>query len=109
MQRENDTWIDVPITSDDPVRVALFRHFLTDRSFPLRESDKCISIRTEDADKIHTAIKPWAFEHDMPEDPRQHDSLANTMQAIGTVVTDAIESHRAPAAPVAGIKKIDLR
>ncbi len=88
------TWIDVPLSADEPARVALFRHFLHERDFPFEESRRFISIRIEDADAIARAIRPWGFEHDMPEDPRVLDSLAHTMQGVSATVLETIEAQR---------------
>jgi len=101
------TWIDVPLSADEPVRVALFRHFLNERSFDFEESRRFISIRVDEADAIATAVRPWAFDHDMPDDPRVHDSLAYTLSGVGTVVLAAIEEHRTGV--TANVKPPDQR
>ena len=90
-------WIDIPISADEPVRVALFCHFLNERGFPYEESRRFVSIPVERAEEIGEAIAPWAFDHDMPDDPRVHDSLADTLRSIGEVALTAIDRHRVSA------------
>lgn len=106
------SWIDIPIAADEPVLVALFRHFLIERGLQFEESRRFVSVLVADAEQIETAITPWAFQHDMPEDPRVHDSLAHTLRRIGTHVVDAIEAHRSTAGatrPTGDGSGIDLR
>ena len=107
-----EQWIDLPISAEEPVRVALFVHFLNERSMDFSESRRFVSVRTEDAPRLLRDVVPWAFHHDLPPDPRLHDSLALTMRSIGIAVLEGIE--RSTSLPIAwpeGVVRegVDLR
>lgn len=113
------SWIDVPVSVDEPVKVALFTNFLTERGISFEESRRFVSIRTSDADELLGSIDAWAFVHDLPEDDRHHDSLASTLREIGNTVIAAVHgstigaghSTNSASADTTGAKKspIDLR
>ena len=90
LEAPESSWIDVPISADEPVKVALFTNFLTERGIDYEESRRFVSIPSADVDQLLGSIDAWAFVHDLPEDDRHHDSLASTLREIGNTVIAAV-------------------
>ncbi len=118
LDTSESSWIDIPVSADEPVKVALFTNFLTERDITYEESRRFVSIPSSHADDLAQAIDAWAFVHDLPDDDRHHDSLASTLREIGNTVVAAIHGSSVIAghpelatADGAGVKKspIDLR
>ncbi len=86
------TWIDIAVSCDEPAKVALLRHFLTEHGFQHEESKRFVSVRGADAERLLLAIDIWAFDQDLPDDERHLDSLAATLREIGHAVLNAVQS-----------------
>ncbi len=93
------SWLDIPVSSDEPVKVALLTHFLNEREIPFESSRRFMSVRSEYAEQLEQAVEAWAFTHDLPEDDRQLDSLAGTLRDIGHAVLGAIHGSMSSALP----------
>lgn len=108
------SWLDIAVSSDEPVKVALLTHFLNEREIPFESSRRFVSVRAEHANKLERAVEAWAFTQDLPEDDRQYDSLAATLRDIGHAVLGAIHGSLSSALPRtletshAGAEAIDL-
>jgi hypothetical protein len=103
-------WIDIALSSDEPVKVALLRHFLTERQFAFEESRRFVSIRAEDAARLASAIELWAFHHDLPDDDRHLDTLQSTLREIGDAVLTALHvAHHSALPRVVAPPAFDLR
>lgn len=108
-------WVDIPVSADQPVEVALLCYFLSFHGVTYEASRRFVSVPADDAVALVPEIEIWAFDHDLPDDDRHSDSLAATQRRLGGVVLDAIEAttgHRSDAdreraavasAPVTGI------
>jgi hypothetical protein len=84
------SWIDVALSSEEPVKVALLRHFLTEHGFEFEESHRFVSVRGEHAERLAQEIDLWAFHHDLPNDDRHLDTLQSTLREIGDAVMSAV-------------------
>ncbi len=84
------SWVDIAVSCDEPVKVALLTQLLNEQEIPYEASRRFISIEKHNAPKLERIIDVWAFTHDMPEDPRNTDSLASTMAEIGYAVYEAL-------------------
>ena len=111
---EREQWIDIPVGSDEPVKAALLRSFLTERHFTFEESRRFISVPASSATAIAQAISIWAFHQELPDDDRHLDTLSSTLRDIGTATLDAL--HRGAGTPYprtipprAGSNDLDLR
>ena len=102
------SWIDIAVSVDEPVKVALLCHFLTEREIPHEESRRFVSVPTSHADELARAIEGWAFVHELPEDDRHHDSLAATLRDIGNTVLNALHGTRGLAARLPSLEPTEL-
>ncbi len=103
-----DTWLDIQVSSDEPVQVALLKHFLTENQFGFEESRRFISVPASEAERLAKAIEIWAFHQDLPDDDRHVDTLGRTLRDLGHRVMGAIYS-RTSMAHSARTDLLDLR
>ncbi len=85
-----EEWIDIAISSSEPVKAALLRHFLLDNDFEFEESRRFFSLPQRQAARLEQAMLVWAFRQDLPEDERHLDTLPSTLRAIGQATLDGI-------------------
>jgi hypothetical protein len=85
-----EEWIDIGVSSSEPVKAALLRHFLFDNGFEFEESRRFFSVPQRHAGRLEQAIRVWAFRQDLPDDERHLDTLPSTLREIGQVTLDAI-------------------
>lgn len=90
-----ETWVDIPVSSDEPVQVALLKHFLTEHGFGFEESRRFISVPAAESARLAHAIDVWAFHQDLPDDDRHIDTLSATLRDLGHRVMGAIYSRTA--------------
>lgn len=96
---ESTAWIDIAVSSDEPVKVALLAHFLAENDFEYEESRRFVSLRSDELERLEQSITVWAFTQEMPDDDRHHDSLATTLREIGHAVLNAIHGSANSALP----------
>ena len=84
------SWLDIAVSSDEPVKVALLTQLLNEREIPFESSRRFISVESHHADTLEAAIQVWAFTQDLPDDDRELDSLAATLREIGYAVYASI-------------------
>lgn len=105
--RASQTWLDIPITSDEPVKVALFSQYLTEQGIPFEHSRRFVSIPASEIDRMVQNIGVWAFKPESDDDHRSVDSLGKTLREIGnTVLASVYEPATSAAIHSSGI---DLR
>ena len=81
-------WIDIPISNDEPAKLALLSRFLLLHEFAFHESPRLLSVPADEAKRLADTIAPWAYEQDLPDDDRHVETLASTQREIGdTVIT----------------------
>ena len=103
-----ETWLDIPVSADEPVQVALLKHFLTENKFGFEESRRFISVPANEAERLGKAIEIWAFHQDLPDDVRHVDTLGATLRDLGHRVMSALYS-RTSMAHSAASGLVDLR
>jgi hypothetical protein len=103
-----DRWIDIPVSADEPVQVALLKHFLGENDFAFEESRRFISVFAEDAPRLSSCIEIWAFHPEPLNDDRHLDSLAGTLRELGHRVLNSVHSC-APAGRSLPAVLLDLR
>lgn len=96
------TWIDIPVGADEPVAVALLKHFLTQNRFEVTETRSHLSVRLSDIDRLVDCVRIWAFDPEHIPDPRNLDSLDSTLRSLGYRVLQAAEKHRARRLALSG-------
>lgn len=116
MMQTSSSWLDIAVSSDEPVKVALLCHFLTEKEVDFEQSRRFVSVRAEHASQLETAVEAWAFSQDLPDDDRHTDSLASTLREIGHAVLSAIHGSQDSALPrsretvdAVSSSRIDLR
>lgn len=106
------TWIDIPISCDEPVKVALFSQFLAGQDIPFEQSRRFISVPTDELKLLIDALTTWAFPPISDDDHRHVDSLNTTLREIGATVMGCIFSdagEKMYGDQPAAIAGIDLR
>lgn len=107
------TWIDIPISADEPVKVALFSQYLNEQRVPFEHSRRFISVPTSELERVMEGIGPWAFKPESDDDHRTVDSLNKTLREIGNAVLAAALEPAGGALPerkrLVGPTGIDLR
>ncbi len=107
---ESRQWIDIDVTSDQPVEAALLRHFLLDNGFEVEETRRFISVPAAEHARLSEAVQIWTVSGDLPEDSRQVDSLSATLRDLSFRVQHAIHLYLAQDGSPEGITiSLDLR
>lgn len=96
-------WIDIPVSSDEPVEVALLKHFMVRNNFAVTETRNHLSVRLDDIDRLIASVQVWAFDRDRLTDERTSDSLDATLRSLGYRVLQAAEKYRARSLELAGL------
>lgn len=102
------TWIDFPISSDEPVKVALFSQFLASQGVAFEHSRRFISMPSTEIETMMTALATWAFPPQSDDDLRSPESLNATLREIGNTVMATVFADSEPPA-TANAVGIDLR
>ncbi len=102
-------WIDIPISSDEPVKSSLLCAFLADQEMEFEQSRQFISIPSKYAKDLVERIHLWGLRNGLLNDERHADSLRNTQREIATAVMSAIVADYPTVPPLQGLSGIDLR
>ncbi len=105
----SDFWIDVPISPDEPVKIALLTAFLADQGMEFEQSRRFISIPSKYAEDLVERINLWGIKNGLLNDERHADSLRNAQREIATAVMSAIVADYPSVPPLQGLAGIDLR
>ena len=97
--RSSASWIDIPVSANDPAGSALLTHFLNENHFPFEQSRRFFSIPVSAADRLESRVDVWAFRHEMPPDYRVEQSLDGKLRELGEIVLLAIAAAKANVAP----------
>lgn len=105
-----NTWIDIPISNDEPAKLALLSRFFVLHEFEYHESARFLSVPADEASRLADTIAPWAYEQDLPEDDRHVETLASVQREIGDTVIAACAAVDPNALPAGVIPvSLDLR
>lgn len=109
MDSPSTSWIDVPVSPDEPAKVALLCGFLADQEMDFEQSRRFISIPAKYTEDLIERIHLWGLRNGLIDDDRHTESLRTAQREVATAVMSAIVADYPAVPPIQGLSGIDLR